>query len=103
MLCADDEAINVPTFKHGATKFFQLVKGFDVDAFHGDTFRGWLNSGKKTGDTGVNPVFVGKGLKYLWLGVALVQEGFDNLFEWLGHGDSPSAVCCETDSDVSDV
>ena len=104
MLCADDEAINVTTFKHGATKFFQLVKSFDIDAFHGDTFRvGWLNRGEKTGDTGVNPIFIGEGLKHLGLGVALVQEGFNNLLESLGHGAIPSEGCCESDSDVSDV
>jgi hypothetical protein len=64
---------------------------------------GWLNGCKKTGHTGVNPVFVGEGLKHLGLGVALVQEGFNNLLESLGHGDSPSGGCCESDSDVSDV
>ena len=53
-----------------------------VGVFHGDTFRvGWLNGCKKTGDRLVNPILIGEGLKYLRLGVALVQEGFDNCFE----------------------
>ena len=42
---------------------------------------GWLNRGEKTGDRLVNPILIGEGLKYLRLGVALVQEGFDNCFE----------------------
>jgi len=91
MLCADKKTVIVGAFKHWATQFFQLVKSFCVDAFHGDTFRvGWLNGCKKTGDTGVDPILIRKGLKHLRLGVALVQEGFDNCFERLSHGDSPS-------------
>ena len=78
------------------------VSGGVVGVVHGSTF-GWLNRGEKTGHTGVDPVLRCKGLKYLWLGVALVQEGFNNCFEVVGHGAIPSAGCCESDSDVSDV
>ena len=65
----------------------------DADKFHGDTFRvGWLNSGEKTGDAWVDPILIGKGLKYLGFVETLGKQGFNNLFEGLGHDASPSDV-----------
>ena len=90
-------------FPFDPTWIGDCLQSFELLAIHFDDLSGWLNRGEKTGDTGVNPVLIGEGLKHLGLGVALVQEGFNNLLESLGHGAIPSEGCCESDSDVSDV
>ena len=51
-----------------------------------------LNRGKETGHRLVNPVLRGKGLKHLGFVETLGKQGFDNLFEGLGHDASPSDV-----------
>ena len=51
-----------------------------------------LNRGKETGHRLVNPVLRGKGLKHLGFAETLGKQSFDNLFEGLGHGASPSDV-----------